>query len=532
MVAKLAAVKVAQVAAKAVAAQVAVKEEEAAALEQEDAVLAVVVVLAAVQSDLVDLIRNHRPTFWSHQILPNAMLGFVLNIASTSVVSKNIVHFQTFLSLTLYLCLAAIGEALSDFKPALNTKTNVLVLFADDLGSGDLGMHGGICRTPNIDQLATEGVELKRYYGYPFCSPSRAALLTGQMPRRFGIAYALGAREPGLPPNLPTLPRTLRAAGYQTWLVGKWHLGTASPPLQSGFEHFYGFEGPEVDYFAHTNRRGDVDWQRNGQTVNEPGYSTFLIANEAVRLIDQRNTSEPFYLQVAFNAPHFPLSAPEAYKDKYKHLGKEQALRAAVVDAFDNAVGRILTALDDHGLRDNTLVVFLSDNGADQTGSNRPFRSGKGSVYEGGIRVPCIMRWPGQLESGTASQQVTSAQDLYPTIASAMGVALEPNQKLDGKDLWANLHAADGRDNGPLVIAGSDIALFDGEWKLIQSLNGNVSLYNMNVDANETKNVWDQNADIGRRLLGQITATAKEFASLPQRRGPGPTSPAPRRTIP
>jgi len=116
------------------------------------------------------------------------MLGFVLNIASTSVVSKNIVHFQTFLSLTLFLCLAPIGEALSDFKTALNTKTNVLVLFADNLGSGDLGMHGGICRTPNIDRLATEGVELKRYYGYPLCSPSRAALLTGQMPRRFGIA--------------------------------------------------------------------------------------------------------------------------------------------------------------------------------------------------------------------------------------------------------------------------------------------------------------------------------------------------------
>ena len=181
-----------------------------------------------------------------------------------------------------------------------NTKTNVLILFADDLGSGDLGMHGGVSHTPNIDRLASEGVELTRYYGYPFCSPSRAALLTGQMPRRYGIAYALGAREPGLPAGLPTLPRTLQSAGYQTWLVGKWHLGTASPPLQSGFTHFYGFEGPEVDYFAHTNKRGEVDWQRNGQTVNETGYSTFLIANEAIRLIDERDKNAPFSLQVAF----------------------------------------------------------------------------------------------------------------------------------------------------------------------------------------------------------------------------------------
>ncbi len=402
------------------------------------------------------------------------------------------------------------------------TKINVLVLFVDDLGSGDLGMHGGASRTPNIDHLATEGVELKRYYSYPLCSPSRAALLTGQMPRRFGIAYALGARDPGLPADLPTLPRTLRSAGYQTWLVGKWHLGTASPPLKSGFDHFYGFEGPEVDYYKHTNRRGDVDWQRNGQTVNEPGYSTFLLANEAVRLIDERNTQAPFYLQVAFNAPHFPLSAPDAYLAKYSELSKDQALRAAVVDALDEAVGRVLRAIDDHGLTKNTLVIFMSDNGADQSGRNAPFRSGKGSVYEGGIRVPCIMRWPGQLEPGTTSQQVTSAQDLYPSIATAVGVSLEPDQKFDGKNVWPGLRDAKPQDRGPFIIAGSDMAIFDGDWKLVQTLDGRVSLFNLKMDPREATNMWAANVEVGQRMQRLLTESAIEFRSIAQRRGPGP----------
>ncbi|MCY2984866.1 MAG: sulfatase-like hydrolase/transferase [Planctomycetota bacterium] len=410
-----------------------------------------------------------------------------------------------------------------------NTKTNVLILFADDLGSGDLGMHGGVSRTPNIDRLASEGVELTRYYGYPFCSPSRAALLTGQMPRRFGIAYALGAREPGLPAGLSTLPRTLQATGYQTWLVGKWHLGTASPPLQSGFNHFYGFEGPEIDYFAHTNRRGEVDWQRNGETVNEKGYSTFLIANEAIRLIDERDTKSPFYLQVAFNAPHFPLSAPESYLDKYKSLSKGNALRAAVVDAFDEAVGRILRAIETHGLSENTLVLFISDNGADQTGRNIPFRGGKGSVYEGGIRLPCFMRLPGKLPPGTRSHQACSAQDLYPTLASAVGVSLDENLKMDGKDRWGALLDVNAPKREPFVIAGSDMAIFDGDWKLIQSMDGRLFLFNLNEDPHEQNNVWAQNAEVGERLKKTLAEMTTDFPNLSQRRGPAPRSQRPGR---
>ncbi len=169
------------------------------------------------------------------------------------------IHVLTATAAFVWLSLATVAFAQAPSVTVAAPVTNILVLLADDLGWGDIGLHGGIARTPNIDRLAQEGVELRRYYAYPFCSPTRAALLTGQMPRRFGIINPLQARDEGLPAGLPTLPRTLQDVGYQTMLVGKWHLGIGSPPLKSGFDHFYGFLGPEVDYFQHTSRRGDVD---------------------------------------------------------------------------------------------------------------------------------------------------------------------------------------------------------------------------------------------------------------------------------
>lgn len=164
----------------------------------------------------------------------------------------------------------------------------------------------------------------------------------------------------------------------------------------------------------------------------------------------------------------------------------------------------------------------MSDNGADQTGSNAPFRSGKGTVYEGGIRVPCIMRWPGQLEPGTTSQQVTSAQDLYPTIAAAAGVSLEPDQTLDGKNVWVGLRDAQPQDHGPFIIAGSDMAIFDGDWKLIQTLDGRLSLFNLKLDPREATNVWAANVEVGQRLQRLLAESAIEFPSFAQRRSPGP----------
>jgi len=401
---------------------------------------------------------------------------------------------------------------------------NILVLIADDLGWGDLTLHHGVPRTPQLDQLASDGVELQRFYVYPVCSPTRAAFLTGQMPRRFGIAYPLGPREPGLPAGLPTLPRTLRSAGCQTFLVGKWHVGSQGPPLQSGFDHFYGFMGPEVDYFRHTGRSRALDWQRNGQPVEEPGYSTFLFADEAIRLLEKRDVTRPFFLEVAFNAPHFPLSAPDEYLAKYKNQSPSQATYAALVDALDTAIGRVLTSLDKQELRDNTLVVFFSDNGAGgrEGGSNGPFRAGKGTVFEGGIHVPCLMRWPGHIKADTVSQQPLAAQDLFPTLAAAAGVPVKDAPKLDGKNIWDPLCSGRVQDRGAFVIAGTDFAIFDGDWKLIETSDGKRSLYQIAKDPGETTDLYSSSADIARRLEATLAEVKKDLPAVRVRPRPGP----------
>ena len=417
---------------------------------------------------------------------------------------------------------AVIGYAAAGSAEQSTAAPNVLILVVDDLGWGDVSFHKGTLSTPNIDRLAKDGVELGRFYAYPVCSPTRAALVSGQMPRRFGIVNPLGPRQPGMPAGLITLPGTFQSAGYQTSLIGKWHVGTASPPNKSGFDHFYGFMGPQVDYFKHTNQMGDIDWQRDGQMVNEEGYSTFLLADEAIRQIERRDPKRPFFFEVAFNAPHFPLSAPEEYVTKHKDFGG-RATYAAVVDALDVSIGRVLAALDKQGLRENTLVLFFSDNGAGprEGGSNGILRSGKGSVYEGGIRTPCVIRWPGHVPQGTVSQQPVSAQDLFPTLAAAAGVPVPAGAKLDGRNMWPALHEGRVIAREPFLIATFDIALIDGEWKLIESQDGQHSLFHISSDISETTDLLAREPETARRLIAKLGELKKDLPAATQRPGPG-----------
>ena len=405
-----------------------------------------------------------------------------------------------------------------------SSPANLLVIVADDLGWGDLGFHKSRIATPNLDQLARDGVELQRFYVYPVCSPTRAAFLTGQMPRRFGVVYPLNPHEQGMPAGLPTLPRTLQSAGYQTFLVGKWHLGEQSPPLKSGFDHFYGFMGAEIDYFKHTTLRGNsTDWQRDGQTVEESGYSTFLLADEAIRLLKERDTAKPFFLEVAFNAPHFPLSAPPEYTAKYKNLSSSQATYAAVVNALDDAIGRVLAELDNQGLRDSTLVVFFADNGAAgrEGGSAGTFRGGKSTVFEGGIHVPCLMRWPGKIQAATVSQQPISVQDLFPTLTAALNVPVENERKLDGKNIWEPLLGGQVQDRGIFVIAGSDFAMFDGDWKMIETSDGKRSLYDVVKDPGEKTDLYSRSDEVAQRLGEELDRIKKELPTVRDRPRPG-----------
>ena len=400
---------------------------------------------------------------------------------------------------------------------------NIVVILADDLGWGDLERHGGPARTPAIDRLALEGVELQRCYAHPVCSPTRAALLTGCLPRRFGIDRPLRRRDPGLPAGLPTLPRTLSAAGYATNLVGKWHLGTSSPPLASGFDHFYGFLGPEIDSFTHLDRRGDLDWQRDGTPVEEEGYAAILMADEAVRIIQRQDADRPFYLQVAFNVPHFPILAPAVSTAKYAGLPEPQATRCGMIDVLDTGVARVLEALDERGLAAETILLFLSDNGADRSGSNAPFRARKATVYEGGIRVPAIVRFPGRLPAATVSEQPITVQDLFPSLCAATGIPLPADAQCDGVDLWPALSAGRVDDRPPFVIATADRACFAGDWKLVVNAAGGTELFHLGSDPGETRDLLAAEPGVAAILRSRLAEIEAGFD------GPVGRAPPPRR---
>ena len=408
------------------------------------------------------------------------------------------------------LALACLGAAGPDARP------HVLILLADDLGWRDVGYHGAPIETPQIDRLAREGVELDRFYVQPVCTPTRAALLTGRAPVRAGLGY--GVVRPwdyfGLPPGETLLSEVFAGAGYQTAVVGKWHLGHSHrryTPNQRGFEHFYGHLLGAIDYWSHS-RFGGLDWQRNGSTLREPGYSTKLVGREAARVIRERDRERPLFLYVPFNAPHSPMQAPPELVERYAELPDQEhlaahaafiesvALRlglpveqaagildppgeqpravfAAMVHALDAAIGEVLAALDAAGMSENTLVVFASDNGGHIAlgASNLPLRGEKSTVFEGGIRVPAAMRWPAGLDGGRRVSQTLSAMDVFPTLLAATGVEAQSGLPLDGVDRWAQIRGAAPVPAAETFFAvdgvqGVQQALRSGRWKLIRNL--------------------------------------------------------------
>ena len=407
------------------------------------------------------------------------------------------------LALSLLACLAFIADA-----AAQTAKPNIVVLIADDMGWNDVGTRNAKMVTPNLVKLAKEGVELQRFYGYPVCSPARAGLLTGVLPRRLGLVNIIMPGQAGITKATPTLPGKLRSAGYATSLIGKWHLGNQNPATSVGFDHFYGFMGGEVDYLKHTDMRGRPDWQRDGKQIEESGYSTYLFADEASKQIRDREKARPFYLQVAFNAPHVELAAPEDLVAKHKSDG----LYGAVVEGLDIGVGRILATLDEQGLRDNTLVIFVSDNGASRrNGSNAPLRGYKSSVDEGGIRTPAIIRWPQRVPAGVKLDQPVAIIDLFPTIAAAANLPLTAELKLDGVNQWPAVAGGKPLPRPPFLVASADIALFDGDWKLVETNAGQRTLYNLKADVSETKDLLAAQPELAAKLGAQLMAMKKDL---------------------
>jgi arylsulfatase A-like enzyme len=404
--------------------------------------------------------------------------------------------------------------ALAPLLIASNTfaddRPNLLVILVDDLGYGDLGCYGARdLQTPHIDRLFSDGMRFDRFYANcPVCSPTRAALLTGRYPELVGVPGVIRTNPEDswgyLSPRAVLLPGVLKAAGYHTAAVGKWHLGLESPntPTERGFAHFQGFLGDMMDDYV-THRRHGRNYMREGlKEIDPPGHATDLFTDWACEYLKSREGQEqPFFLYLAYNAPHGPIQPPEEWLAKVRarspELPETRAKLAALIEHLDAGVGQVLAALESAGLDDETLVVFTSDNGGDLPAgaTNGPLRDGKQSMYEGGLRVCTCVRWPGRVSAGSRTEFRALSMDLLPTFCDAAGVAIP--HAIEGKSFLPTLRGqpqAELRDlwfftrrEGNARYQGKTIdAVIHGDWKLLQnSPFGPLELYNLKDDPRE-----------------------------------------------
>ncbi|MCE9614559.1 MAG: arylsulfatase [Lentisphaerae bacterium] len=414
-------------------------------------------------------------------------------------------------------------------------KPNIIHIVADDLGWKDVGFNGCTdIKTPNLDGLAAGGAKLTQFYVQPMCTPTRACLMTGRYPFRYGLQTAVipSVSAYGLDTSEWLMPECLKAAGYRTAIIGKWHLGHADKkywPRQRGFDYQYGAMIGELDYFTH-EEHGVLDWYRDNEPVKEEGYTTTLIGQDAARLIEAHDTDTPLYLYLTFNAPHTPYQAPQAYLDRYAGIADStRRTYAAMVTCMDDEVGRVLAALDKKHMRENTLILFHSDNGgvrnamfagvmADMSkvtlpSDNGPYRDGKGSLFEGGTRVCALANWPGHIKAQTVDGLI-HAVDLFPTLAAVAGASTAKSKPLDGVNVWDTI--AEGKPS-PRTEIVYNIEPFRGavrqdDWKLIwrTMLPSSVDLYNLAQDPSEQNNLAAANPEKVGALQARLDTLAKE----------------------
>ena len=430
-------------------------------------------------------------------------------------------------------CLALILS----FSASAADKPNILVIFTDDQGWNDVSCYGSKIPTPNIDRLATGGMRFTRFYAASaICTPSRFGLLTGRNPSR-SHDQLLGAlmfmsddhRDKGIQADETTIAEVLRRdAGYHTALIGKWHLGHGDArllPLANGFDHFIGHTGGCIDYFTMTY--GNIpDWYHDSQHVSENGYATDLISAEAITFLKKqadKKSAAPFFLHLAYNAPHFGKGWSPSTKETVNlmqpdtatikragEIGFDDKVRrefAAMTISLDDGVGHVLDALESTGLAETTLVIFQTDHGGDPTygGSNLPLRGEKATLFEGGIRVPCIARWPGKIEAGSVSDSAAGALDWFPTFCAVAGIEAPGDLPLDGSNLLPHLT---GKTTTPQpreffweLGAHAELkrapwsALIDGEWKYLETPSQGEFLFNLQNDPYEEKNLAESQSE-------------------------------------
>lgn len=394
---------------------------------------------------------------------------------------------QVVLLVTGFLALLSLARPLSADQPA---RPNIIFILTDDQGWGDIGYHGSDIQTPHLDRLASKGVRLNRHYVYPTCSPTRVALLGGRYPSRYHVLAPLSATT-HMQGSDAHLPRGLKQLGYTTHLSGKWHIGETAEhrPLNYGFDTTYGYLRGQIDPYTHRYKFGDhVTWHRNDTFVDEQGHVTDLIAQEAVRVIEEADET-PFFLYVAHHSPHAPLNEPPSYIAPYEKTIEDIWRRhfAAAVSHVDETVGRLVEALERTGKRKNTIIIFSSDNGGQRQwlgsereyngryaphtslGNNAPLRGWKGDLYEGGIRVPAFVNWPGVLEPGKILDSPTHTCDWAPTLIKLAGGAVAEDWKLEGIDLWPLLSNSTSQPSPRTMYwrTPQRFAIRQGDWKLI-----------------------------------------------------------------
>ncbi len=426
-------------------------------------------------------------------------------------------------------------------------RPNVLVILADDLGYGDLSAYGAEdLQTPHIDRLAAAGMRFENAYANCcVCSPTRAALLTGRYPELVGVPGVIRTHAENswgyLAPDAVLLPQVLKAQGYHTALIGKWHLGLEEPnrPNDRGFDFFHGFLGDMMDDYLHHRRHGINYMRRNFEEIDPPGHATDLFTQWAEDYLRDRVTKEePFFLYLAYNAPHTPIQPPDDWLTKVQQrrpeLTPQRAKLAALIEHLDDSVGRVLTTLRELNLERNTLVIFTSDNGGqlDVGANNGPWRDGKQSMYEGGLRVPLVVAWPGRIAPSCRTDRIVLTMDLFATICDAVGAPVE--HTIDGRSFLPTLL---GREDSPLQrdlffhrregggrYHGLTIqAVIRGPWKLLQnSPFAPLELYDLANDPQERRNVARENPavvnELARALSRQIQRGGAVAWQPPQRR--------------
>ena len=450
---------------------------------------------------------------------------------------------------TLAAALLLTTSSATSLQQSLLDTPNVVLIMTDDAGYADTGSYGAPdIRTPNIDSLARDGVKLTDFYANAMsCTPTRAGLIAGRYQQRYGIEFVLASpgvpgSDGGLPPLSHSLPLLMKKNGYATALVGKWHLGYGPEfsPRAHGFDVFFGSKSAAIDYHTHFTARpsegaqfvsAQPDLWEDDALIEQDGYMTDLITRRSIEFINQ-NATRPFFIDVAFNAPHSPVQRPDDPARAPAPGGATRADYVAVMERVDRGVGQILQTLRRRGLERNTIVIFTNDNGGVGLSHSAPLFHRKFSAWEGGIRVPALLRWPGRIPAGTVSSQVGLTMDLTASILAATATPVASDARLEGVNLFPILERKARqvertlfwRTGGPSPVNMNQKAVRSGDWKLmIDGAITRIFLFNVKTDPGERKDLFARRPDIAQRLQKlladwerEVDTEAKAFAATRQ----------------